>query len=674
MLPNPFDSLYMGENVDPQEFVQLFSPLVVNETLPLYQQGNVVMLGTQGTGKSMLLGLLKPQVRLAYAASDRVFPLSDLVPPFVGAGINLTRSGSIDFGQRQLPGQAEFGPGLVSAFFADFLNYWIVRDLILSVRVLEKADGYRAGDTPLGDHPIDAGFVSLLANNDCWVGMLAGVKTVGDLEIRLENRIRAYRNFLNFNSADMPQDISESKTSAGEPIAVAADALRQAGVLAGRTQVLIRIDQYEELVRLDAEELDPSISGDFGTVVHKMLGLRDPRVSYKIGTRRHTWPESPLMHGTTAVLEESRNYKFVDLDAAFRAGEHSASLFRSLADDVFLRRTRAAGFTVSDGGGLAMRRVFGRPQSPEQLAHRYAAKRRSEVVGLNLEWPPDVVQGLEALAQTDPLSAILGGAWLRQQYARGKAPASIDWEAPPWMTRSREWWRKERRTQALLQLAARQRQRMIWSGDKVILDLAGNNILCFVSLCQCVFDAWLRTQAPIGSIPESTGPLPELADAPYLQDQGIREASDFWVRKIASDPDGTTRLRFVETVGMQLRKRLRTDLQMSYPGHNGFSLDPADLQRNGDVYAFLRAASAFGVLTDSEHTSRNRGGGRRIKWYLHPMYAPHFQLPTAHQKEPLYVDAATVRVWMTDQAGRSIAPSSLPGSAGGDQLAFELGS
>ncbi len=123
MRANPFDSLYITETVSPGVFVQLFSPLLIQETLSLFQPGNVVLTGTQGSGKSMLLGLLKPEVQVAYAKVSEDFPLNGLAPPFIGAGINLTRSGVMDFGQRRLPGQEEHGATVLQTYFADFLNY-----------------------------------------------------------------------------------------------------------------------------------------------------------------------------------------------------------------------------------------------------------------------------------------------------------------------------------------------------------------------------------------------------------------------------------------------------------------------------------------------------------------------------------------------------------------------
>src|SRR5690606_26953249 len=97
---NPFNELYVTETIGDEEFVHVFSPMLVDEAIELYQPGNVILMGVQGCGKSMLLSLLKPEIRLAYQSQG--FPLPPRVSRFVGAGINLTRSGAIDFGQRAI--------------------------------------------------------------------------------------------------------------------------------------------------------------------------------------------------------------------------------------------------------------------------------------------------------------------------------------------------------------------------------------------------------------------------------------------------------------------------------------------------------------------------------------------------------------------------------------------
>jgi hypothetical protein len=88
---NPFTTLYVTERLDQARFPALFSPVLVPHITPLFESGNVVIEGTQGTGQSMLLALLQTDVRLAYADEvEHPFPEQDSeLCQFICAGINL---------------------------------------------------------------------------------------------------------------------------------------------------------------------------------------------------------------------------------------------------------------------------------------------------------------------------------------------------------------------------------------------------------------------------------------------------------------------------------------------------------------------------------------------------------------------------------------------------------
>ena len=90
-LRNPFTTLYVTERMDESKFPSLFSTTMVPLVTPLFEQGNVVVKGTQGSGKSMLLALLKTSVRVAYAKSEKHdYPVEDPeLNQFIAAGINL---------------------------------------------------------------------------------------------------------------------------------------------------------------------------------------------------------------------------------------------------------------------------------------------------------------------------------------------------------------------------------------------------------------------------------------------------------------------------------------------------------------------------------------------------------------------------------------------------------
>jgi hypothetical protein len=75
-------------------------------------------------------------------------------------------------------------------------------------------------------------------------------------------------------------------------------------------------------------------------------------------------------------------------------------------------------------------------------------------------------------------------------------------------------------------------------------------------------------------------------------------------------------------------------------GDNGISITLAEFNSNDesvtDIRNFMREAVGFGVLFESEHSSKSKSGGRRIKFYLNPILCPRFQLPEAKTKEPYY--------------------------------------
>src|SRR3954468_9693113 len=127
-LINPFHEMYVTETIAPSSFVSIFSPVLLRDTLLLFQPGNVILRGVQGSGKSMLLNLLKPEIRIAYAQTETPFPVPPEFSHFIGAGINLTRSGALDLGQRPIESNVDEDFQVLPRHFADYLNYWIVRD------------------------------------------------------------------------------------------------------------------------------------------------------------------------------------------------------------------------------------------------------------------------------------------------------------------------------------------------------------------------------------------------------------------------------------------------------------------------------------------------------------------------------------------------------------------
>ncbi|MBV5269852.1 MAG: hypothetical protein JZU55_08080, partial [Afipia sp.] len=214
-------------------------------------------------------------------------------------------------------------------------------------------------------------------------------------------------------------------------------------------------------------------------------------------------------------------------------------------------------------------------------------------------------------------------------------------EDAPW---NKDYWRKERVEHALMQIASRCGQRMIWSGASEILGLSGGNILIFVSICQHIWNAWIRAVRPdISSLDRK---VPQIGDG--IQAVGVHEASTHWHRKVTEQDGGSSRQRFLTIVARNLEKRLLRDLPLSYPGNNGFSVQTDELSGDQEVNAFLEQSASFGDLFDSPHTTKEKNRKERRKWYLNPILCPYFNLPHIRTKEPFYVDALTVREWMTE--------------------------
>ena len=640
---NPFQELYVTETAKPEKFVALFSDQLVRHALPLFQPGNVVIKGTQGSGKSMLLSLLKPEMRPAYVSCHAHFPVPDIFARFVGAGINLTRSGIIDIGQRPLGADPAQDEKLFPLYFADFFNYWIVRDILQSLQFMaDHADIFDA----LVDMKKADVFAQMLAKADCWFGYLASVDTFGALVAALESRISEYRKFNQFNIERLAPGIESTKTAVGEPIARAADCLWRSGLIPESAPLYVRVDQLEILNSSDV--LRPALGNEYRCVVNKALSTRDPRVFYRIGTRNYAWQDNVRVFGTTASLEVDRDYRVIDLDDILRRRENSKTwVFPDFARDVFRRRLSYVASTVKKKENL-LAAVMGPALKPAGAAQGYARNAEPHVaIKMDESWPDAWKSYLTGLFEVDKLSPILACAWLRQQEESGKGmapfPAVPDArDIKPW---ERMYWKKERVRQALLQLAINCVQRVTWAGEQNILALSGANILIFVSICQHIWSAFLREQRGRPET-ERCNPVIDGIDS-KVQAVGIHGASDYWYGKIPEQPGGNERQRFIDKIGPIFREYLR-DRAMSNPGFNGFSLTTEDFVANASVYSFLTKAAEYGDLQAVPHTTKLKDRLQRVKFYLNPILSPHFQIPESHIKEPLYVGLHDVISWMTE--------------------------
>ncbi len=638
---NPFQVLYVTDSPDPSAFVRLFSDYPVKFAQMIFQPGNAVLKGTQGSGKSMLLNLLRPQIRLAYHQAGKAFPVLHELRNFVSAGINLTLSGALDVGQRPLGPNPEEDRATYPLLFADFLNYYVVSDLLSSLRVI--------GDHPVVfDSVVDScrldHFAVCLAKNDCWFGYLNDVKCFSDLENVIRQRICLYRSFHQFNS-DLPSAILSSKTRIGAPIAAAHDALKDTDSMRTDAQLYVRIDQLERLYRSDM--IRRELGTQYRRIVNKLVGQRDSRVSYRIGTRRYAWADDLLVFGTDDHLEELRDFRVVDIESQLRRLEDRKTwIFPAFAEDAFRKRLENVGYPIRDNQNL-IRKVFGEQPRPDDAAKSYAGTAQFEsMLSIDAAWHPEWGKLLTDIYSENPLEALLASAWA-QQRGGGSHSVSRKSFAPP---KDSPWrktvWKKERARQGLLQIAHRNRQRLRWAGDDAIIAISSPNISVFLSVCHEIWDAFVRVQQARADN-RRVDPVQEGIDS-EIQAVGIQTASNDWYKKIAEQPHGHDRQRFVDLLGRMIRQWLLDDVAMSNPGHVGFSLVNEDVNRHDSLRTFLADASDYGELFEANHTTKESNRRQRTKWYLSPILAPHFQIPETHPKEPRYATPEEVAEWLQE--------------------------
>ena len=653
---NPFQELYLSDSVSEEAFVELFSPVPLTSVInPIFQESNVVLSGTQGCGKSMILRLLFPETRIAYAEHGSDFPIKGKAARFVSAGVNLVKSALCDIGQVTLGKGDDHDVERLPFFFADFFNYWIIQDFLKNLRLIASKPEvfYDIVHLKHGKK-----FAACLVKQDCWFGLLDGCVTLEDIESRVSQRIAAYRRWvmLNNNDSGVPKELATTKTAIAEPIARTVECLKRTGVLDDDVKVFVRVDQLDEL-HLEADPHQQRLRLGFRRMLNRAFAYRDVRLHYRIGIRRFAWnqPEHLVVHGSGARLEARRDYLFIDLDDDLLARKEVRRgwLFPNFAADAFRRRVKYFLDLDALPDESLFKRIFGKCPKPRERADRFAPALRtpadidrilrlSEPAGSD-GWPAEWKTWLRGLFKEKPLDAMLAAAWGRQTGGGSRKLANRH-NPPPaddrWM---KPWWRKERLMQGVLQLAARRAQRLLWWGSEDVISLSGSNIMAFLHLCHTAWDLFLKEECMkpekerINLLTGGTIPV-------ETQAAGMQSASRRWHDKLGEQPGGDVRRRFIDALGRKLRQQLRDDLRMAYPGGNGFSLrkDQLESSANCGLLRFLTDAVGYGDLVATEHTTKYKHGEARLKFYLNPILSPVFQIPAAHTKEPLYWDASDV--------------------------------
>lgn len=649
MSRNPFYELYLAETMSASEFVTLFSPALIPHVQPLFLPGNVVVVGMQGSGKSMLLTLLKAETRLKYEQVHSDFPVPKERRKFISCSVNLAHSNATDFGYRDW---LDNDPREVEMLFGDFVNSLLVSDLFysLSLYITKASPRVRSEAGISVSRPDLNSLAELIAANGIWNGWLDDVRDWKGLETRLSQRITEYRSYLHRRKKEIAPDVRATKTSIGEPLGDIADLLRSVNILSKDTNVFVDIDQYEELGNIvTAPHSEGTV--DYRSVINRAISRRDPRVSYRIGSRRHSWRSHSKILGSDGKLEEERDYKFVDLDLLLKRGENrSTYIFPHFAEDVFQRRMQVAGLAQGDAKVRPVD-IYGSPESAAEKARLYRPKSSASAAQLT-GLPPlrqATKQRLQRLATSDPLAAKLVEAWVRQ---KGETEGLLVRDGEfPWDRKP--YWRKERIEMALFQLASSNQQRIIYSGDDEIFDLSNGNILVFISINQHIWSHYLRFAATRGDSPPA---LPKIGRD--LQTAGIYDASEHWYNKIREETGRSAeRKKFVDELSRFLRETIISDKNMSYPGATGFSLKEADLDHLPAVRLILEELADYGTLTMLSHTTKDRDRAARFKWYISPILCPHLRLPYKRIKEPYYSSIREVCAWLA-KAGINVTGSS----------------
>lgn len=654
---NPFQQLYFSDDTQSENnFVELFSDKVLQTAInPVFQGGNVVLSGTQGCGKTMILSLLRPETRIAYWNLGKSFPVNKQMRNFVSAGVNLTRSRITDIVHVTLHRGDETDIHEIPLFFADFFNYLVIEDLIKSVETI-------GSNRDIFDSIVDLSFiekfVEVLAKQDCWFGYFDGVKTINQLKEKIKNRVIFYRRWVNGNLSEPipPEEFSLTKTNIGEPIARTAECLRQSGMINDNVPVLIRVDQIEEMHRSFTERQETLLLS-FRKILNRAFASRDARIHYRAGTRRYGWnnPDYLGIWGSEARLENRRDYHLIDMDnELFIREEAGNSIFTRFSIDAFQKRVEYYfRDEVKQLKPDLAKSIFGKhPTAGERIAQLRSPhddRQIDRALGLDSsidsgKWSEEWRDFLRKLyRQNGPsgkLDAVLaaawgrqtGGAWSKQQHRELPPPANAPWK-------ERKWWRKERLKQAVLQVMTRCQQRFIWWGYEDIRSLSGYNITAFLHICHRIWDGFLKNESSLN--PNRRTNILEGGTIPRdIQSAGILFASNEWFKKLPEEPGGDARMSFVEKLGMKLNKSMIDDLSMTYPGGNGISVALAEFNSDADdvtdLRNFIREAVGFGVLFESEHSSKSKSSGRRVKFYLNPILCPRFQLPESKTKEPYY--------------------------------------
>jgi hypothetical protein len=641
---NPFHDPLVTELIeDPVLYREMFSQrILVGETLAVFQPANVVLVGPQGSGKSMILNLIRYSVVSEWISGHGKppAPLKHLAP-FFGISVNLVRADFHAFGRRSVFRSA--GGGLTeeardASCAADFLGHYLFREFLKGLQLLLSNEGSRLREWLGVDSKRLENQVRTIGKWDCWFGYYRRSTSLQALMTRCEKRLNVWRSFLNTNIDDIPRYVWETKSTLSDPLHAMGNFLQSVGPSKGRLPFFVVIDQYEVL-----PELNPSYGTTLQRIVNTLIKARDPVVFYKIGARTYDWGTELRIWGAESRIEVQRDYVMINLaDVLMRNEDSGGWLFPGLARDVAYRRLKVEGhYNVSKG---KIEEILGTWSAAREAGLYFKVKPRKVVVLKKLSDP--IRRRIVSLCGSDcsPLDLRLAGAWALQKKKRGLPESKIVKELGEFPWRRNASWRKERVAIALLQVASLANQKRRYFGWKPVINLSGANISAFLLLCSEIWD--MATKVDIHPLKDC--PLPY-----HIQTEGVFVASDTWRNRDRNEPGrGRKRYDVLNRLGPAIHDLLIGDLAISNPGHSGFSLRESDFsndERGEKVREFLQNAVSWAIFEERPHTSKQREAATRRKWYLHPLLSPVFDIPVARVKEPLYVELDDVFAWLFER-------------------------
>ena len=625
---NPFSDLYVTESLTGDEFVRLFSDKLVRETTNLFTQENTIIEGVQGSGKSMLLSLLRPEIRLAYSRQGKKFPVPGQFGKFFSAGINLTLSGAKDFynlSSRRRPAEWEEE---IPLLFGDYVNYQVVYSLIRTIEIYSRSEALSKSVGMNNEEELINSFFADLASLSVWFGVFDGVSSLAQFKAVVEERLKFYKRLLNLNERFLPDLIRNTKTTIGEPFFEFGRQIKKSGVLDNESSFVVFIDQYEELDHLTSDKESSLFS--LRSILNKALHSRNKNAAIKIGTRGYSWKGNKFVYGSDAQIEKDRDYSLISISEMMRNQEaRKSSLFQEFSQDVFCRRVKEAGLVCENSENDVMEYVLGRSLKKADKAALYQGSFPEKKIRVDENWPDEWVSGLKKFARDNILYAHLLAAYARQ---KGKSAVvnGFNFSGPmPWAS----YWENERIDAATIQIASNANESLRYFGKDDVVSISGGNVLAFLNICRAIWSTYIAATSENDVDPNA---LPHHIPR-AIQSVAILDSSRAWYEKLSELPYGETRKAFIGRLGAFLHKAITGDLALSNPGYYGFSVAMDDLDKNPEMRSFLSNCVDYSSLVQKEHSTKNPGERLRIKYYLVNIMCPGFRLPHAHKKEPIYL-------------------------------------